>query len=614
MNFPFFKEKPHYVRWILIILGVILLICGAAIGAAFGKTQKYAGKIYPGVRIDGIDVSGMTREQAKNALEAKFGESFGSGFNFKADDAQKNIPNENILALNTDNMADAAYRLGRSDNWLVSSMQVLVFPVFPKEIGLDYRLDKQLLQTKMKAAFSAYEKPAKDSDIKIKIVDPKQQTFEVEFTDSEAGNAFKYEKAISELETYIAVLENPTIELRKDVDVPSITKDQAAILKEQAVKIVNLKNIAFKYGNDEWPIKWEDFTHWLKVERDDSDAVVLTLDAKLMEGQLEAIGQKINQSAIDAKFQIKENRVVEFVGHKNGQELDIEASGIRITDEIVTNLNSTVELVVKTTEPTVKTENANELGITEKIGVGVSNFSGSPYNRRVNIGVGAAKLNGLLIKPGEEFKLVQNLMPFDGRAGYLPELVIKGDKTIPEYGGGLCQVGTTVFRAAIATGLPITERSPHTYRVTYYEPAGTDATIYEPHPDVRFINDTGNYILMQTKVVGNILTIEFWGKSDGRKVSFEGNNKTDDLSKLKPVIFNITSPGPTKYVETTELKPGEMKRTESAHNGADAYFYRYITKADGTTEKETWSSHYSAWRAVVLVGLDPEKPFVPPTQ
>jgi vancomycin resistance protein YoaR len=613
MKFPFFKEKPHYVRWILISLGIIVLICGAALGAAFGKSQKYAGKIYPGIQIDGIDVSGLTREQAKNEIQTKYNEQFAAGFKFKADDVEKTIANEEILALNADNMTDAAYRLGRSDNWLVSCMQILAFPLFPREVNLDYRLDKKLLQDNLKTAFSTYEKPAKNSDIKIKIVDQKQQTFEAEFTDSEAGNAFKYEKAISELETYIATLQNPTIDLRKEVDVPSITKDQASVLKDQAVKIVNLKNIVFKYGKDEWPIKWEDFTHWLKVERNETDEVVLALNTKLMAGQLEAIGQKINQSSVDAKFQIKDGRVLEFVGHKNGQELDIEASEIKINDEIVNNQNSTIEMVVKTTEPTVKTENANELGITEKIGVGVSNFSGSPTNRRHNIGVGAAKLNGLLIKPGEEFKLVPSLMPFDGSAGYLTELVIKGDKTVPEYGGGLCQVATTVFRSAIATGLPITERSPHAYRVSYYEPAGTDATIYEPHPDLRFINDTGNYILIQTFVTGNTMTVEFWGKSDGRKVSFEGNNKTDDLTKLKPVIFNITSPGPTKYVETANLKPGEQKRTESAHNGADAYFYRYITKADGTTEKETWSSHYSAWRAVVLVGLDPEKPFVPPT-
>jgi vancomycin resistance protein YoaR len=184
------------------------------------------------------------------------------------------------------------------------------------------------------------------------------------------------------------------------------------------------------------------------------------------------------------------------------------------------------------------------------------------------------------------------------------ELVIKGDKTTPEYGGGLCQVGTTTFRVALNTGLPIIERRNHSYRVSYYEPAGTDATIYDPSPDLKFVNDTAGHILIQTKITGNTLRFEFWGTSDGRQVT-----------QTKPEIYNITQPGPTKIVETQELAPGQKKCTESAHAGADTVFYRTITYMSGEKKEETWKSHYVPWQAVCLVGVEkPAEPSITETE
>jgi vancomycin resistance protein YoaR len=78
----------------------------------------------------------------------------------------------------------------------------------------------------------------------------------------------------------------------------------------------------------------------------------------------------------------------------------------------------------------------------------------------------------------------------------LPELVIKKEGTVPEFGGGLCQVSSTAFRAAMNGGLPITQRRNHAYAVQYYAPQGTDATIYPGVVDLKFINDTPGDILI----------------------------------------------------------------------------------------------------------------------
>jgi vancomycin resistance protein YoaR len=238
----------------------------------------------------------------------------------------------------------------------------------------------------------------------------------------------------------------------------------------------------------------------------------------------------------------------------------------------------------------------NDFRIKEIIGTGHSRFAGSPVNRRHNIKVGAASLHGLLIKPGEDFSLLKALGTIDDTTGYRTELVIKGDKTVPEFGGGLCQIGTTVFRTALASGLPISERRNHSYRVAYYEPAGTDATIYDPAPDFRFVNDTGNYILIQARLAGDDLYFDFWGVRDGRVAT-----------ATAPTIYNIVKPEPTKIIETTELAPGEKKCTESSHNGADAYFDYTVTYPEGATttpvQTRRFNSHYIPWQAVCLVGV-----------
>ena len=186
-----------------------------------------------------------------------------------------------------------------------------------------------------------------------------------------------------------------------------------------------------------------------------------------------------------------------------------------------------IDLPVKENPAPISLTKAQEIGVNTLIGRGESNFTGSPKNRRHNIGVGASKFNGAIIPKGEIFSFLKTLGPVDQNTGYLPELVIKKDKTVPEYGGGMCQVSSTCFRAAVNSGLRVVERQNHAYPVQYYSPQGTDATVYIPKPDLKFINDTPGDILIQTRIEGNLLFFDFFGQSGGRKVELEGPRTWD---------------------------------------------------------------------------------------
>ena len=251
----------------------------------------------------------------------------------------------------------------------------------------------------------------------------------------------------------------------------------------------------------------------------------ITLNRQVLADYLTTLGSSINQDPIDAQFKIEGDRVTEFTLSQDGLKLEIEKNIQKLRKEI--GVEKRIELEVSIIPPKIATKNINNLGVTSLVGKGVSNFGGSPNNRIHNIKIGAAEFHGVLIKPGEEFSFLNILGEVGPEQGYKPELVIRKTATVPEYGGGLCQVSTTAFRAAINSGLPIIERQPHAFPVVYYNPQGFDATIYPPHPDVRFTNNTPGNLLIQTKIDGSYLTFEFYGTDDGRKVEIDGPHQYD---------------------------------------------------------------------------------------
>ncbi len=230
------------------------------------------------------------------------------------------------------------------------------------------------------------------------------------------------------------------------------------------------------------------------------------------------IAASVNAQASDPTMKIVNGRVTEFTPPQTGKALDRYDSTMKII-EALSNGQTTVNLTVVTTQPRTELDSTNKLGITELIGRGESKFNGSPNNRRHNIRVGVEKMKGVIVKPGEEFSFNKYLGPVEASTGFKPELVIKATGTVPEFGGGLCQVSSTTFRAAMHAGLPITQRRNHSYAVQYYAPQGTDATIYPGVIDLKFTNDTGNSILIWPYFKEeNYLVFDFYGTYDGRKV------------------------------------------------------------------------------------------------
>lgn len=284
----------------------------------------------------------------------------------------------------------------------------------------------------------------------------------------------------------------------------------------------------------------------------------------------------------------------------NGQEIDFEKA-FKVIREAVNTGESEVRLPLKTIPPVINVDDQlKEMGVVDLIAFGETDYSGSPYNRRNNIRVGLNRFSGWLIPPNETVSAIQRLGAVNQATGYLPELVIKGDKTIPEYGGGLCQVSTTLYRSVLFAGLPINERRNHSYAVSYYDPQGLDATIYIPSPDLKFTNDTENHILIQTLMKDGKAFSNVYGTTMNRQVDLIG-----------PFYYDyIRAPAP-KVEYTDQLAPGEKQRVSGVHTGFKADWYRRIiyTEEERDEAVERIHSSYSARGSVTLIGEQPSEPF-----
>lgn len=325
------------------------------------------------------------------------------------------------------------------------------------------------------------------------------------------------------------------------------------------------------------------------------------LKQKEIEKFLESIAEKINQEPKDAKFNFNpENKKLTILEKSQlGSKINISES----FKKIKSNLNDSPEtsyipLSISVIEPEISSNDPNKYQIKELIGAGKSDFTGSSSTRIHNIKTAAKKFNGLVLKPEEEFSFTTILGEVDENTGYKEELVIKKNQTVPEYGGGICQVSTTMFRVALNSGTKITERHNHSYPVHYYNPPGTDATVYVPQPDLKFKNNTNNYLLIQTEIdeTKKKFYINFYSKED-----------LFDVEVIGPEIIDKTPEGKLR----TTLKQVVIDKKAEKEVFQDVFnsFYdnpdNYPNPNDIILEKpkdwskKQWEEYYAKFGAII---------------
>jgi len=605
------KHKEHRLGWLHFLTAAFFIIALVFFFLPFVMQLIWVDTVYPGVRVSVLELGKLNQTEAHELLQKKINNIETTGYEFVLSKNQVVVfplitaPGDpdltyELIHFDIEQIFNQAMLVGRQggrfDRWLTvyqSFFSITNIPVY-------YDLNKESLIEILHSNFINEEVPARDAGFAY-------EAGELRIVADKVGQVIDYQQAIGDLEDQLKLLSNEPINLKIVNDQPVIEYKSVASLQSQAKDFLERTpiNLQAKYLSKQHRINWQQ-----NIDR----ATAAAWLAPVINGQgvelgfgegltlyLEEQSTNINQEPLDAKFEISNGRIIQFQASRDGIIIDVASSTKLMQNLLLQEEQNEIRLVLTVVPPRIVTSEVNDLGINEIIGIGKSDFSGSPSNRRKNIKIASDKLNGLLIKPSEEFSLVEALRPFTQEAGYLPELVIKGNRLIPEVGGGACQIGTTAFRTALDSGLEISQRRNHSFAVSYYNDEnglpGTDATIYDPLPDFRFVNNTPGHILIQTFVgEDSILTYEFWGTNDGRQAS-----------TTIPVISSRTPAPDTKYIETEDLEPGVTECTGSNVPGYSTYFKYSIADENGEYSEKYFNSKYKPWQRVCLIGIEPEE-------
>ncbi len=323
------------------------------------------------------------------------------------------------------------------------------------------------------------------------------------------------------------------------------------------------------------------------------------LDQGKMRALLQGVADRLARPPREARFDYdpRTQRLTALAPGQNGYALDVEVALERLAAAALqadAGGGRAVSLPVQVVPPRVSRADLEALLPLELVGEGTTSFAGSTPGRLQNIEVATARFHGLLIPPQSVFSLLSHLGLVTAANGYSESWIIYGNRTLLGPGGGVCQVGTTFFRAAFWGGYPIVARSPHAYRVGWYEPpVGLDAAVFQPSVDVQFQNDTDTPLLILTEVdkAASRLTFRLYGRGVGRKVTIEGPTLANPVPAPAPVIE-----------EDPLLRKGERIQVESAHDGVDVTIYRVISQGGQVVARERYDSHYKAWPARYRVG------------
>jgi vancomycin resistance protein YoaR len=605
-------HRPVHLPSVLVLAqGLLAILAGVLIfvillgGLAISFNMFYAGQIYPGVSVAGVNLSGLEPEEA-GALLAQRLTYPQQGRIVLQEGEQVWIarPAELGLYLDPQTSAQTAYHTGRQGGLIRRAQEQ--FRAWYAGVDLPPYLvyDERVAQSYLNTIASQVEKPTIEASISVTGT-------QVAVTPGQVGRFIDHPATLAPLEEQLRSLTDGLFPVVVVEEAPAIldASEQAEIAQRILSAPLNVRvPDAQQAETAAWTFDQESLAQMLTIERMDSPEGAryqVGLDAEPMGNFLGGIAGDLARQPANARFIFNdETRQLEVIQPAViGRSLNVDAT-IQAVNEALVQGKHDAELVFDYTDPAVgDSATGEQLGITELVSVHTSYFYGSSSERIQNIETAAGRFHGVLVPPGATFSMGEVLGDVSLDNGYAEALIIYGNRTIKGVGGGVCQVSTTLFRTAFLGGYPIVERHSHAYRVSYYEQtasggvdpslAGLDATVFVPVVDLKFINDTPNWLLMETylNAGARTLTWKFYSTSDGRSVEWETTG-----------LQNIVEPPEPLYQENPELAKGEMRQVDWEAQGADVTVYRKVYRDGQVYLEDHFSTHYMPWQAIYEVG------------
>jgi vancomycin resistance protein YoaR len=570
------------------VAGVLLLLVAAEVAASYAR-------IHPGVSVSGVDVGGMVPEKAALVLSTELPRRSARPVTVTHEGDSWQVTAEQVgLTFNYNAVAEDAMDVGRSGGLFRSTGARLGSWFGGTELSPVAHATAPAMSSVV--ATIAAETDVAPIDARVVFEGSKPRV-----VPAEQGRALDRSAASRAI---VAAMLSSDRTVAAPVGVARVVIDDAEAEKaaSQARQLVSAP-VTITYKEHDWEFAPKEIVPWIAFVQSRDGSMPASVDAsganvglvarvsaeKTKRSITKRVGSKLGRKPRDARFSTS-NGSVTIVPSRDGVGPDLEALASELTS-VLSDPAAQRRVVLKTAlaQPKLTTEDAREMGIKKRIGVYTTTYSAGNRPRVNNIHQLGDALDGTLVAPGETFSFNKSVGPRTAAKGYQEAPAIVNGKLVPQLGGGICQVGTTIFNAVFTSGLPVVQRQNHSFYISHY-PKGRDATVSWGGPDFKFKNDTDKWVLVSVSYSSSSITIALYGTDPG----YEVESETSSWRNIRPF--------PVEEIKDKTILKGSKAIEDRGVDGKTITVKRIVTKDGKVVRTDSFVSVYRPKAQVVRVG------------
>jgi vancomycin resistance protein YoaR len=558
------------------------VLVGVLVGLAFAGSRK---QLAEGTQVAGVDVGGLTHGQAVAKLEERFAEIADDPVEFTAGDRTFSFA-ANQLGVDPDWRA-AVQAAGRAGDGFgpIRGFRRLHTRFFGAEILPRLAVSNAALEFALDRMVERVDQPAVNASLV-------RRGLEIEVVREHAGQRLLRDEAAQTLARTLGSVERvgaqtalPVVVATPPVTAPVLSTAARRARTALSAAVV-LRGQPRSFRVPRWRI-----AKLLTLPSDGRSRLLIAGPGAT--AYFKALSERVGRPPADARFAVSGDSI-QVVPARAGTQLDVPRTSRALLRAATSRSNRIATISIVRALPERTTKEALAMGIDSRM-ASYKTYNAGTWDRITNLRLGVTLLDDTLVTPGGTFSLNDAIGERTEERGFRSAPVIIGTKYAEEVGGGTSQVATTVFNAAWEAGLRITERNPHSLYISRYQ-LGRDATVYWPSLDLKFVNDTDQWVLVKGFAEGDGITVSIYGGERRRVESSEGT-------------YEITGPVPVKRVEDKRILIGERVVEEEGSQPSRTSVTRTVYSSDGTLiSEETWNTSYRGETRVVRVGTKPKAP------
>jgi vancomycin resistance protein YoaR len=602
------------------------LLAGLALTLAFGGGAllayqgQYEDRIHPGVTVDGVDVSGLTREAAAAHLRARLA-GYGEGEAVvRIDGAAIRVPYAALgRRADVDALVERAWSIGRGDPDLVrGTVQDVRNLLDGVHVGALVVVDPAAVRREVAAVAARVDRAPADGSATVT-----ETGFEAQ--PAAFGSALRQDEVVAAL---LGILADPaapaTVDVAGTSDPVPPGIDDADVAEAIAAAERMATDVTVKAGRQTGTIRAATVRGWIGFARA-AEGYTPTLAESAPTKALKGLAKKLNTAPRNAGFRFQGSAITGVVAGRDGSAIDVAASAPIVAAAIVERGTSTaapgpVELAMKAVEPSLTTAEAQKASTRmRKVSQWTTYYESSERNGYSNnISIPARDLDGTVVAPGEVFEFWSRIGPVTAARGYRAGGAIINGRSEPTgaFAGGICSTSTTLFNAVARAGYQMLARQNHYYYISRY-PTGLDATVAISGGAVTTMswkNDSDYPVVIRSSARPGVVSFSIYTVAVNRRPAVVGGsavpgatNRTYQVANGRTVRFS-TSPkrnyqnAGSSTVRTTSLPPGRVKVVEVPTDGFDVTVTRQVWQGGELIRRNVWVSNYARVDGLTLVG------------